>query len=281
MYMMMLRNPRRVGLVLSLSALVAVSTAAWAATELAKINATTISLEEFNKKYGDNAKYFQYRAPSKKAVLDDLIKRELGIQEAKKLGLDKDPEVVDRMNTVLFQALIDKKLSPEFDKIKISDRDAKDFYAKHPEIRTSQIFIAVPGNATPAQEKEAQDKIKKIQSEHLAPGKMSFAEVAQRYSEGNAAPMGGDIDYQTPDKLDPAYYEAAVALRTPGKVSGIVRTAFGYHIIKLTGIRGWEDADRDQVKRALFDSKRTELFDKYMNSLRSSAKVTVNGDLIK
>lgn len=277
---MMLNVRRFVVPALAVVSVIGVS-AALAATELAKINDMSLSLEDFNKKYAENAKFFQYRAPSKKAVLDDLIKRELGIQEARKLGLDKDPEVIDRMNTVLFQALVDKKLAPEFDKINVSDREAKDFYAKNPEIRTSQIFVALPGGATPAQEKEALDKIRKIQNEQLKPGKMSFAEVAQRFSEGNSAPMGGDIDYQTRDKLDPAYFEAAVGLRTPGKVSDVVRSAFGYHIIKLTGIRSWEDADREQVKRALFESKRSDLFDKFMGRLRQGAKVSVNNDLLK
>src|SRR5262245_59671809 len=113
--------------------------AAEAATELAKINATTISLEDFNKKYRENLKFFQFKAPTKKGVLDDMIKRELGIQEARKMGLDKDPEVVDRMNTVLYHALLDKKLSKEFEAIHVSDDEAKDYYARNPELRTSHV----------------------------------------------------------------------------------------------------------------------------------------------
>src|SRR5689334_9211877 len=82
-----------------------------AATELARVNGTVISLEDFNKKYRENLKFFQFKAPTRKSVLDDLIKRELGIQQAKKEGLDKDPEVIDRMNTVLYHALLDKNLT--------------------------------------------------------------------------------------------------------------------------------------------------------------------------
>jgi parvulin-like peptidyl-prolyl isomerase len=252
-----------------------------AATELARVGSTVITLEDFNKKYRDNLKFFQFKAPSKKNVLDDLIKRELGIQEARKIGLDKDPDVIERMNTVLYHALLDKKLSKEFEAITITDAEAEAYYNKNPEIRTSHIFIGVPAGAKPEDEKKALEKIRKIQNENLKPGKMSFAEVAQRFSEGVAAPMGGDIDYQTKDKLDPAYYSAALALKTPGKVTDVVRTQFGYHIIRLTAVRPWDEADKAQVKRILFDEQRAKIFDKYMAQLRANGKVTVKADLLK
>jgi parvulin-like peptidyl-prolyl isomerase len=251
-----------------------------AATELARINNTVISLEDFNRKYRENLKFFQFKAPTKKGVLDDLIKRELGIQEARRSGLDKDPEVIDRMNTVLYHALLDKKLSKEFEAIQVTDDQARDFYSRNPEIRTSHIFVALRPDAPQDQVKKAYEKIKKIQDDHLRDGKMSFAEVAQRFSEGVAAPMGGDIDYQTRDKLDPSYYDTAVKLKSPGKVSGIIRTQFGYHIIKLTSIRPWEETDKAQVKRMLFDERRAQIFDRFMGQLRQQAKVSVHSELI-
>jgi peptidyl-prolyl cis-trans isomerase C/peptidyl-prolyl cis-trans isomerase D len=255
-----------------------------AATELARVGSSVISLEEFNTKYKENLKFFQFKAPTKKSVLDDLINRELGIQEAKRAGLDKDPLVIDRMNTVLYHALLDKRLSKDFEGIHISDDEAKEFYGRNPEIRTSHIFVAVRADAPADQVKKAHEKIQKIQENNIKDikdGKISFAEVAQRQSEGVAAPMGGDIDYQTRDKLDPAYYETAVNLKTPGKISGIIRSQFGYHIIKLTAIRPWEEVDKAQVKRLVFDERRTQIFEKYMGQLRQKSKITVQNDLIK
>lgn len=261
--------------------LIAVSSAAYAATELARINNTVISLEDFNKKYRENLKFFQFKTPTKQGVLDDLIKRELGIQEAKKMGLDRDPEVIDRMNTVLYHAFLDKKLGKDFENIKISDDEARSYYSKNPEIRSSHIFVAVRPDAPADQVKKAMDKIRGIQQNQLKDGKTSFAEVAQRFSEGVAAPMGGDIDYQSRDKLDPKYYETAVALGKPGKVSDIVRSQFGFHIIRLTAIRPWEEVDKGQVKRMLFDERRNQIFDKYMAQLRTQSKVSVNSAMLK
>ena len=252
-----------------------------AATELARVNNTVITLEDFNKKYRENLKFFQFRAPTKEGVLDDLVKRELGIQEAKREGLDKDPEIIDRMNTVLYHALLDKRLSKEFEAIHITDDEAKAYYAKNPEIRTSHIFVAVRPDAKPTEVDEARKRIMKIYSDNLKPGKMSFSEVAQRWSEGVAAPMGGDIDYQTKDKLDPNYYKSAMALSTGQYTQEPVRSQFGWHIIKLTAKRAWDDVDKAQVKRLVFDDRRNEIFEHYMAQLRTKNKVVVSKELIK
>jgi parvulin-like peptidyl-prolyl isomerase len=252
-----------------------------AATELARINKTVISLEDFNKKYHESLRFFQLKQPTKGDILQELIKRELGIQEAKRMGLDRDPEVIDRMNTVLYHSLLEKKLTKDFEGIHISDEEAKSYYEKNHEIRTSHIFVALKPNASVKEQKEAYERIKKIRDEHLAGVKMSFAEVAQRYSEGPAAPMGGDIDYQTRERLDPTYYETALKLSSPGKVSDIIRSQFGYHIIKLTAIRSWEEEDKAQVKRMVFEVERAKIFEKYMGTLRNQAKVVVHPELLK
>ena len=255
------------------------ATAIAAVTELARVNGKVISLQEFDQRYKDSLKYFQFRAPSKKNMLEEVIKREIGLQEAHKLGLDRDPAVVDQMNTVLYQAFLNKKLGKQFDAIQVTDDQAKDFYDRNPEIRTSHIFIAVRPDAKPDEVKAAADRIKEIQGK-LKGGQMSFAEVAQKFSEGAAAPMGGDIDWQTGDHLDPAYYGAAMKLSVGG-VSPIVRSQFGYHIIKLTGKRSWDEVDRPAVKRIVFDQERQKIFETFMTQLRKQANVVVHGELLK
>ncbi|MBI3534939.1 MAG: peptidylprolyl isomerase [Deltaproteobacteria bacterium] len=250
-------------------------------TIIARVNKTTLTLDELNKKFKESLKYYQFKAPTKETLLDDLVKRELGIQEAKRLNLDKDPDIIDRINTVLYHALIEKQLTAEFEKIQITDEEAKAFYTINPEIRTSHIFVALPPSASQEEIKKAKTKIQAIYDDHLKDGKMSFSEVAQRYSEGIAAPQGGDIDYQTRDRLDPVYYEAALKLKVPGKISPIIKTQFGLHIIKLTSIKPWEDTDKIQIKRILFDEKRSKIFEKYMSELKTKANIVVHQELIK
>ncbi|MBC7384684.1 MAG: peptidylprolyl isomerase, partial [Cryobacterium sp.] len=218
--------------------------------------------------------------PTKQVVLEDLIKRELGIQEAKRLKIENDPEVQDELNSVLYQALLRKQLAKDLDKVQITDTDAKAWYNKYPEVRTSHIFIAVPLGAPKEDEAAALKRIKEIKDRELSSGR-SFAEVAQKFSEGIAAPMGGDIDYQTKAQLDSNYYDSALALKTPGKVSGIVRSAFGYHIIKLTAIRPWNEVEPAVIKQVMFGERKQDAFERYMKGLRAKAQVQVKNDLVR
>jgi peptidyl-prolyl cis-trans isomerase C len=251
------------------------------ATELAKINGSIITLEEFNSKYQDNLRFFQLKPPSRKKVLDDLIQRELGVQEAKRQGLDRDPEVINRVNTVLYHALLEKTLAKELDAIHVTIEEAKSRYNQTPTLRSSHIFVAVKPNATPAEERLAFQKITKIQTDSLSKGKLSFSEVAQRYSEGPAAPMGGDLDFQNRNRLDPVFYETALHLGTPGKISGIVRSQFGYHIIQLTAIRPWEKADQAEAKRWVFEEKRAKIFEQFMTRLRNRSEIAIRPELLR
>lgn len=253
---------------------------AHADTELARIGSRVITLEEFNKRYEEASRFFPYSPPSKKSVLDDLVKRELGIQEAKKIGIDKEPEMIDRVNGLYYQALVEKKLGKDMAAINITDEETKKYYSSNPEIRTSHVYLALSPTASPEIQKEVESRINEILTKYVQPGKMSFAEIAQKHSEGPNAAVGGDMDYQTRDRLDPTYYKAAMSLKV-GQVSGVVKSPYGYHIIKLTAVRSWEDVDKAKLKRMLFEQKRQEQFEKFMSSLRAKSEVTIKADLIK
>jgi len=248
---------------------------------LARVNGTVIQQSDFNRRYADAIRAQPGKPITRRAFLDELIKRELGIQEARRQGLDRDPVVKDRVDTVLYHGLLERQLSKEFDRIQISEAELRSYYQKFPELRTSQIFVALPPNASPDLHKAATSKMKSIQEDFLSDTKMSFAEVAQRMSEGPTAAMGGDMDFQPRDRMDPVYYDAALKLGTAGKTSGVVRTPWGLHIIRLTAIRKWEDADKVQIRRMLMKEKQDQLFDQYISTLRRGAKVSTYPDLLR
>jgi peptidyl-prolyl cis-trans isomerase C/peptidyl-prolyl cis-trans isomerase D len=66
-----------------------------------------------------------------------------------------------------------------------------------------------------------------------------------------------------------------------GGVSPIVRSQFGFHIIKLTGKHTWDEVDRPAVKRIVFDQERQKIFETFMTQLRKQANVVVHGELLK
>ncbi len=261
------------------SALLLVSASAHASV-VATVNGRPITLDELNNRYKEGVRFLGTHAPSKKDFLNDLIDREVAVQEAKRLNLQNDPVVQERINGVLYQYLLEKSLGKQVEEITVSDAEAQRFYSQNPEIRTSHIFIGVPQGASQTQEQEARSRIEQIRSKQLKDPKLSFAEVAQRFSEDRTAAVGGDLDYQMRDGLDPDFYRGAVALRTVGAISQPIRTGLGFHIIRLTGIRSWKDVDQAKVKRIAFEERRGKMIEAFIQSLRGKASVSVNQKLL-
>ena len=105
---------------------------AFAASEVARVNDKIITLDQLNSRYSEVIRGNPTNPPTKKSVLDEMIKKEAGVQEAKKLKLDLDPQIQERMNNVLFYALLEKKVGPDFDKFTLSEAEAKNWYEKEP-----------------------------------------------------------------------------------------------------------------------------------------------------
>lgn len=132
---------------------------------LAKVNQSSITEADFKRQLGDLAPQMQQAVvadpKARKEFLDDLIGIELVIQEAKKQGLDKDPEfkksmenhkreseeykkkienqLQDAAKNELFNSLLKKELGDKLNKVAApTDQEVKDYYEKNKaQIRTS------------------------------------------------------------------------------------------------------------------------------------------------
>ncbi|MCS7013689.1 MAG: peptidylprolyl isomerase [Chloroherpetonaceae bacterium] len=120
-----------------------------------------------------------------------------------------------------------------------------------PDIRVAHILIGF-GNGSPEDTLKAFEKISAL-LDSLNQG-ADFAELARRHSEdlGTAA-QGGDLGFFGLGRTVKPFEEAAFALKNIGDVSPIVRTQFGYHLIKLLGrkkIASLEE-EREELKAML------------------------------
>lgn len=103
-------------------------------------------------------------------------------------------------------------------------------------------------------------------------GGADFAELARTHSKDTAsASSGGELGFATRDIYDPAFADKLFSMRE-GEVSEPVRSAFGYHIIKLEGIRpaagrSFEDA-RAEIALQLRDEKASALFNSEQDRLQ-------------
>ncbi len=248
---------------------------------VATIGNQKITLEYFNKKYSEVLSQVSVNPPSKKVFLEDLIRYELGLQEAKKRGLEKDPLVMDKMNQEMYKGLLEKELGQKVQNIKVSDEEMKKWYVSNPQIRLSVLIIEVKPGATAAQRAEGKKRALEILSEVKA-SKKTFEELVRLYSDDQTTKsIGGDVGWQSRITLNPAYYDSAIKLKLNEMTSELVETAFGFHIVKLTGKRSFEEAPKREIRMAVFDDKRKIMFDDFFGKIKKSYKIETNPKLIE
>jgi parvulin-like peptidyl-prolyl isomerase len=248
---------------------------------IAEVNGKKLTKEEFDRRYKENIAFFRYGAPTKAAVLNDIINFELAAQEARKEGLEKDPSVQEQMDRVLYQALVEKQLAGKFKSaVDVSEDEAKSYCKKNPAVRIKHIFVPLKPAALKAEESEANKKIKALEGQ-LAAGKKFDDVVKNNPDQGFSATTGGDTGYATKLQLDPAIYAEARRL-SPGEVAKkSVRSQLGLHIVKLIGVQDCNSINIPEWQRMVFDEKRTKIFKDYLESLRDKGHVSINEEAVK
>ena len=110
----------------------------------------------------------------------------------------------------------------------------------------------------------------------------SFSSLASKYSDDTgSAKTGGDLGFFTTGAMVPEFDRAAFSLK-PGEVSNIVKTSYGYHIIKLedTRLRKLKVKGKDLNEEVLSD-KQEQALKKWAYALKGKAKTEINEPLIK
>lgn len=254
----------------------------WAgdADVLATINSKTITLGEFNKKYAE-VRAQTLNPPARETFLEDLVRYNIGLQEAEKKGLRNDPQVKEKMDQELYKALLERTLGPEVSNIKVNEDQMRAWYKNSPEIRTSHILIEFKQGAKPEEIEAARKRAKEIYEKEVKNSKRPFEDLARLFSDDPLSKQtGGDIGWQNRLTLVPSYYDAALEMKL-GEIRGIIETPFGFHIVKLTGRNSYENANKRQIRTAVFDEQRRQKFNKYFDQLKKSYSIKINSKLIK
>ena len=228
----------------------------------AELKKGNLTISQFEKRIGEQLtvmKIIDQEVKSKtktptEAESKDFYSKLQQKMDGKDLGLDKKSE--DEMAGM---ARLFKKASAE-------------------KVRARHIIIKADKNAT---QKEKADALKKIEDirKQLKAG-ADFAEMAKKYSEDpGTKEQGGDLGFFTYDDMVPDFAKAAFATEV-GKMSDIVQTDFGYHIIKVEEKRaartmGFDDLKND-IQDYLFQKEAQKNYEKWMKGLRDKSSIKVN-----
>ena len=155
--------------------------------------------------------------------------------------------------------------------MKVSEAEIKSWYDAHPENysmpeerRASHILIPFDGDddrekAKDVAKTKAEEVLKEVQKD---PNK--FADLAKQYSKDpGSAENGGDLGFFAASAMVKPFSDAAFALGE-GEVSGLVESEFGYHIIKVTGIKKARQRSLEEVHAEIEgELKRQEAMKKF------------------
>ncbi len=249
----------------------------------------------------------------KENVLDQLINEKLLLQEAKKKKIhvtekeieDGIAEVKSRFKTedefkeelkkqnltergfkshikeqIMVIKLIDLEVkskieSPSESELKKFYEENRDKMVEPEQVRVRHILIKVDKDASKNERQKALTKIKGILLQ-AKKGK-DFAELAKKYSEGPSASQGGDLGFFARGEMVKEFEDAAFSLKV-GEISNIVKTKFGYHIIKCIGKKAKQKRDfedvKDNIKSFLIQQKMGNKYEAWLRDLRDKAVIS-------
>lgn len=245
---------------------------------VATVNGQSITKKQFEEYHLQNLKFVGQRKITKEVSLQDLINRQLSIQKAKKTGLDKDPVVVAKQEDILFHAQTSKDLENEFKKITVTDADVKKYYDENQEYRTAHILYRLRAEPTPKEVEAALIQSNEIYAA-LQKEPDAFAKLANKYTQTSGAPIGGDLGFQPPTRLAPEYFEAIKGQKV-GFITKPVRTQMGYHVIKILGVKSFDQIDKNLYKKIIYDRKRDAMIENYFKNLAKGADIKTNQNLL-
>lgn len=150
-------------------------------------------------------------------------------------GAFETPEQARVEYLLLEPAAIEAAIQLNPDEVRAYYEQNKARYATAEQRRASHILITVDPGADDAAKKAARDKAQAIRDK-LAGG-ADFAELARSESQDpGSAPSGGDLGFFSASMMVKPFADAAFALKE-GEISQVVESEFGYHVIRVTGIR--------------------------------------------
>ena len=139
-------------------------------------------------------------------------------------------------------------------KIQISDAEVDTFLAaekaaaaEQVELNIAQIMVRIPENASPEQIAARKARADEVLRQLRTGG--DFAKIAATYSDASDALKGGEVGWRAPNTLPPIFAEALDKLK-PGQVTPAIKSATGFHILKLVDRRtAAENKDKNVVQQ--------------------------------
>ena len=190
------------------------------------------------------------------AEIDSIEVSESKLEEYRKESINEIRN--DMHDEFKNQQLIQKMKQKLVEDVKVSPADVRSYFRNVPKDSLPYVPTEVEVQVIQVSPKIKQSEINRVKDElrgftdRINNGETSFSTLARLYSEDpGSARQGGELGFMGRGMLDPAFAQVAFNLTDPKKVSKIVESEFGYHIIQLIDKRG----DKINVRHILLRPK--------------------------
>lgn len=205
------------------------------------------------------------------------VKAELPSEEDFKKALEQRGMTEESFKQLVRENLLPRKVVDTQMK-PVNEADIAKFYEENKAemkqeetVHASHILISVPQTATAEQKAQAKQKIETIRKD-IVDNKIAFADAAKANSDCPSKSKGGDLGEFKKGDMVPPFEQAAFTL-DPGKVSDVVETQFGYHIIQVQEHNQPKELtleeSKDTIKSQLEDKSRMD----YLEQIKKDAKI--------
>lgn len=252
---------------LTLAALMALSSAGALAQNVAIVNGKAVPKTRLDALAAQIERAGRQITPDMAGQLrEEVIAREIFMQEADKLGLAQSDDYRNQMELARQSILIRELFSDFQKKNPVTDAEMKAEYDKFvaansgKEYKARHILV------------EKEDQAKAIIASLKKGGK--FEDIAKKQSKdpGSGA-NGGDLDWAGADNYVPEFSQAMVKLNKGQTTDRPVKTQFGWHVIRLDDVRTPQLPPFDQVKPQLRQQMSQQKLAKFQEELRAKAKI--------
>ncbi len=245
---------------------------------VAYVGRETITERDFRERINELPGYylgFMASEGGKRQYLEGMIKEELLIQRANDKNIDQIPEVRQRLEEVRREVLLIAAVNyVQENEIRVSDRELREYYENNKDRFKEPLSVRV-SHILMRREEEAEEVLSRIRQG------ASFERMAKEHSIDSLTVMeGGDMGYIERGEMTPDFEEAVFSMERVGEISDVIKSPFGYHIIKLTGRKRRSeegfDENREYIKQRLKEQKFNDLLERY----RREYNVRINHDVL-
>jgi peptidyl-prolyl cis-trans isomerase C len=200
------------------------------------------------------------------AVREELIRRELLVQQAKKAGLDRKPDIAAQAEVAKQAILIRGYVQQYVQKNPINDEQLQAEYNKvkaqvgGTEYKTRHILVKEESEA-----KAIIDELKKDAGK--------FDELAKQSTDPGSKDNGGDLGWAAPGNYVKPFADALIMLEKGKFTETPVQSQFGYHVILLEDTRPTTFPPFEEIKQRILQQMQQQQIGKMVEDLRASAKI--------